>query len=165
MLRNAGFFSPAPARVETETPGPVPKPGTAFEKACAACHRTGGRFPPNFLAGDESQVSASLVQCAPRIFFRLSMWDVPTALRDKVPMPPPLASRKGHPGIQTTIPRSIGMLRDTVAEWLRVETGQMPNLEEMVAHGYENLRPCLPNLTRPDSSNPKKSAAEDVIGG
>jgi len=143
-------FFLGPVRAEIETPGPVPKPGTAFEKACAACHRTGGRFPPNFLAGDDSQVKASLAQCAPRIFFRLSMWETPAAFRDKVPMPPPLASRKGHPWVQNVPSSSIAMLRDTVAEWLQTETGQAADLAALVAQGYENLRHCLPHRTDPE---------------
>jgi hypothetical protein len=150
-------FSLGPARAEIETPGPVPKPGTAFEKACAACHRTSGRFPPNFLAGDESQVSASLAQCAPRIFLRLSMWETPADSRDKIPMPPPLASRKGHPWVQTLSSPSVAMLRDTVAEWLRAETGQMPDAAAMVAHGYENLRPCLPDRNSDRSGTVRKN--------
>ncbi|SEP02616.1 hypothetical protein [Nitrosovibrio sp. Nv6] len=133
-----------PAQADLEMTGPVPEPGAAFKKACGACHLTAERFPPNFLAGDERRVSASLAQCAPRIFVRLSMWHAPPASRDKVPMPPPLASRKGSPWVQAAPHPSIAVLRNTVAEWLRAETGRVPDARAMVAHGYENLRRCLP---------------------
>lgn len=134
----------APAQADREPSGPVPEPGAAFEKACGACHLTAERFPPNFLAGDERRVSASLAQCAPRIFVRLSMWQISLALRDKVPMPPPLASRKGSPWGQANPSPSVALLRAKVAEWLREETGALPDAAAMVAQGYENLRPCLP---------------------
>lgn len=136
-----------PAQADIETGFPVPEPGTAFKKACGSCHITAERFPPNFLAGDRNQVSRSLTQCAPRIFVRLSMWQIPPDLRDKVPMPPPLASRKGSPWIQITPHPSIALLRNTVAEWLREETGRTPDVAEMISGGYENLRPCLPSAT------------------
>ena len=31
-----------------------------------------------------------------------------------------------------------------VSEWLRAESGRPPQLETMLAAGYEALRPCLP---------------------
>ena len=123
---------------------PLPALAADFESHCAACHRTPGRFPPNFLAGDAKRVRASLVQCAPRIFVRLVMWQTPTAARDKVPMPPPLASRGGRPWVQTAPDPAIVALQSTVEGWLRAETGRIPDAAEMLARGYENLRPCLP---------------------
>ncbi len=142
----------APAQADREPSGPVPEPGAAFKKACGACHLTTERFPPNFLAGDEHRVSTSLAQCAPRIFVRLSMWQTPPALRDKVPMPPPLASRKGSPWVQAVPAPSIAELRSRVAEWLRAETGRMPDAASMVAQGYENLRPCMLPIPTSDQS-------------
>lgn len=122
----------------------VPAQATAFIAPCAACHRTAERSPPNFLAGDARRISANLTQCAPRMFVRLSMWQSPATSRAKVPMPPPSASHGGSPSIQATPDPSVSALRATVAEWLRAETGQVPNLDAMLARGYENLRPCLP---------------------
>lgn len=142
---------PLPMQADIETGLPVPEPGTAFKKACGSCHLTAERFPPNFLAGDRNQVSRSLAQCAPRIFVRLSMWEITPALRDKVPMPPPLASRKGNPWMQTTPHPSIALLRAKVAEWLHAETGRTPDVTEMIDAGYENLRPCLPPATAVES--------------
>ena len=121
----------------------VPAQATAFIAPCAACHRTAERSPPNFLAGDAQRVSASLAQCAPRMFVRLSMWQSSAASRAKVPMPPPRASHGGNVSLQTTPDGSVSALQGTVAEWLRAESGQAPDLGAMLARGYENLRPCL----------------------
>jgi hypothetical protein len=115
-----------------------------FQSHCGACHRTPERFPPNFLAGDAQRVSASLAQCAPRIFVRLAMWQTPASARDKVPMPPPLASRGGRPSAEHVPDPAFAVLQSTVANWLRAETGRLPDAAEMLARGYENLRPCLP---------------------
>ena len=79
------------------------------------------------------------------------MWEITPALRDKVPMPPPLASRKGNPWMQTTPHPSIALLRAKVAEWLHAETGRTPDVTEMIDAGYENLRPCLPPATAVES--------------
>lgn len=114
-----------------------------LERHCGACHRTAERSPPNFLAGDASRVDANLTQCAPRIFVRLAMWRTPPATRDKVPMPPPHASRAGSPWMQTDPDPAIAALQSTVAGWLRAETGTVPDAAAMLARGYENLRPCL----------------------
>ena len=121
----------------------VPAQATAFIAPCAACHRTAERSPPNFLAGDSDRISASLAQCAPRIFVRLSMWQSPATSRAKVPMPPPRASHSGNVSMQTAPDPAVSALQATVAEWLRAESGQKPDLAAMLARGYENLRPCL----------------------
>jgi hypothetical protein len=132
------------AREEAISSEQLPPDAEPFRPHCAACHRSPGRFPANFLAGDAKRVSASLVQCAPRIFVRLSMWQFPAAARAKTPMPPPYASREGHPWVQDAPSAPIAKLQATVAEWLRGETGVPPDPATMLAKGYENLRPCLP---------------------
>jgi mono/diheme cytochrome c family protein len=123
---------------------PLPAQAAEFQSHCAACHRTAERSPPNFLTGDTERVTASLTQCAPRIFVRLSMWQTPADAREKVPMPPPQASRGGGPAVQTAPDPAIPALRNIVAGWLRSETGRAPDVAEMLMRGYENLRPCLP---------------------
>ncbi len=121
----------------------VPSKAVPFRKPCGSCPTTDASTPPNFLAGDATRVEASLTHCAPRLFVRLAQWDLPPATRAKVPMPPPQASRAGHPWTQDKAAPSILSLRNAVAGWLREETGVEPDLEQMLAHGYENLRPCL----------------------
>lgn len=116
-----------------------------FYPYCATCHRSAETFPPNFLTGNGPQVVARLRHCAPRLFVRLAMADLAPDHRDKTPMPPEsmlpafasdIASWKNSP-IRTA-------LLDQVSDWLRAENGRPPNLNEMLAGGYESLRPCLP---------------------
>ena len=133
-----------PARDDVEAAQPLAAESEAFVAPCARCHRTPERTPPNFLAGDASRVSASLAHCAPRIYVRLAMWQAPESARAKVPMPPPAASHQGAPWIQTKPDPAIAALQARVAAWLRTETGRAPDVEAMLARGYENLRPCLP---------------------
>ena len=138
-----GTRTAAPAVDDAVVAAVVPAQATAFIASCAACHRTAERSPPNFLAGDSDRISASLAQCAPRMFVRLSMWQSPATSRAKVPMPPPRASHGGNVSMQTAPDPSVSALQATVAEWLRAESGQAPDLAAMLARGYENLRPCL----------------------
>ena len=134
----------APPHADLQPTEPLPAQAAEFQNACAACHRTAERLPPNFLTGDTARVMASLTQCAPRIFVRLAMWQTPPAERAKVPMPPPHASRDGTPWIQTTPDPVIPALQNVVAGWLQAETGHAPDAAAMLVRGYENLRPCLP---------------------
>jgi mono/diheme cytochrome c family protein len=130
----------APANAELKTPV------ATFEQQCAACHRTPERSPPNFLYGDAERVKSALASCAPRIFVRLSMWDVSPQERDKTPMPPPRASHGGMPSLQEYGPKAevIDSLKEAAADMLRKEIGRTPTLDGLLAHGYESLRPCLP---------------------
>lgn len=134
-----------PAVVEPEAP-PAPtdgaaRPYAAFYPLCASCHATSERFPPNFLAGPGELVAASVRQCAPRIYARLAMWRVAPAARDKTPMPP------RFPPVHATtpsLPASVAGLERAVAELLRADQGSVPRIEQLLAGGYEALRPCLP---------------------
>jgi hypothetical protein len=122
----------------------VPSRAAGFVTHCARCHATTERTPPNFLAGDAQRVESSLVSCAPRIYVRLAMWQKTAAARVRVPMPPPRAARQGREIAQEAADPGIDALRRTVAKWLREETGREPDLESLLARGYEDLRPCLP---------------------
>ena len=128
------------ARATVAVDGPL----QAFFPYCAACHRTAETFPPNFLAGDSTQVAARLRQCAPRLYVRLAMADVPAELRDKTPMPPETVL----PAFATDVkgwhasPVRAALLAQ-VDDWLHTETGQTPNLKQLLSGGYEALRPCL----------------------
>lgn len=133
-----------PARVDVAPPVSLPAGAAAFRQPCGACHATSEPAPPNFLAGDAQQVGRKLAHCAPRLYARLGMWDLPPGARDKVPMPPPQASRAGHPWIQETPGDAVLALKKTVSGWLHEETGEAPDLRKMLLQGYENLRPCLP---------------------
>jgi hypothetical protein len=124
---------------------PVEPALQAFYPYCATCHQTAETFPPNFLAGNGTQVAARLRQCAPRLYVRLAMPDLAPEQRDKTPMPP----ESMLPAFATNIDRwrnsaARKTLLAQVSDWLRAETGRPPNLNELLAGGYEALRPCLP---------------------
>ncbi len=95
-------------------------------------------------SGSGAELEARIRQCAPRIFVRLAMWQETIAARAKVPMPPPRAAREGREIAQEHADPGIDALRRTVAKWLREETGREPDLDSLLARGYEDLRPCLP---------------------
>lgn len=134
---------PAP-QVQAAASSALLSKAAAFKEPCGACHATAESSPPNFLSGDAERINSSLAHCAPRLFVRLAMWDLPAGARAKVPMPPPQASRAGHPWMQEAPADSIRPLRNAVSEWLRAETGEMPDVAKLLSRGYENLRPCLP---------------------
>jgi hypothetical protein len=116
-----------------------------FYPYCATCHSGSESSPPNFLRGDSMQVAAQLRQCAPRLYVRLAMADVPPHHRDKTPMPPESllpAFDMDIPSWRTSPARAA--LLAQVTEWLKAETGNAPDLNQMLAGGYENLRSCLP---------------------
>lgn len=124
---------------------PVEPALQAFYPYCATCHQTAETFPPNFLAGNGAQVAARLRQCAPRLYVRLAMADLAPEQRDKTPMPP----ESMLPAFATNSDRwrnsaARKTLLAQVSDWLRTETGRPPNLNELLAGGYEALRPCLP---------------------
>ena len=116
-----------------------------FYPYCAACHQSAETFPPNFLSGSSAQVNARLRQCAPRLYVRLVMADLTPEQRDKTPMPP----ESLLPAFATDIagwrasPVRAALLAQ-VGDWLRSESGHTPNLKQLLADGYEALRPCLP---------------------
>ncbi|MBP5986370.1 MAG: hypothetical protein KA538_04220 [Azonexus sp.] len=124
---------------------PVDKSIQGFFPYCAACHQSAETFPPNFLSGSGPQVQARLRQCAPRLYVRLGMADLPADQRDKTPMPPESmlpAFATDSAGWKRSPARAA--LLAQVGDWLRAETGRPPRLDEMLAGGYEALRPCLP---------------------
>ena len=125
--------------------GPIEPALQAFYPYCATCHQTAETFPPNFLSGNGAQVTARLRQCAPRLYVRLAMADLAPELRDKTPMPP----ESMLPAFATNSARwrdsaARKTLLAQVGDWLRAENGRPPNLNELLAGGYEALRPCLP---------------------
>jgi len=118
-----------------------------FYPYCADCHQSAENFPPNFLSGNATQVAAQLRQCAPRLYVRLAMADLTPEQRDKTPMPPESllpAFATNSAGWRSSPARAA--LLTQVGDWLKAETGQPPNLSQLLASGYEALRPCLPTM-------------------
>jgi hypothetical protein len=141
--RDASGLPPAatePAEPALPDAGPA-KAFAGFYPACASCHATGEPAPPNFLAGPGERVAAAVRHCAPRIYVRLALWRVAPDARDKTPMPPPFPSTREetHPP-----PAAVAGLERAAAALVRAETGAEPELERLLANGYEALRPCLP---------------------
>lgn len=116
-----------------------------FYPYCATCHQTAEHFPPNFLTGNGAQVAAQLRHCAPRLYIRLAMADLPPEQRTKTPMPPEsmLPAFAIHVADWRASPARAALLSQ-VSNWLQNENGQPPNLPQLLANGYEALRPCLP---------------------
>jgi mono/diheme cytochrome c family protein len=116
-----------------------------FFRYCATCHQSNDRTPPNFLQGSASAVAANLAHCAQRLYVRLSMWQLPVEHRAKTPMPPPLALYAFHTAPQQWRDSAeLTALRTYAERVLQAEAGKPPRAEDLIAKGYENLRPCLP---------------------
>lgn len=140
-----------PARLESPASppnstagGPVPAALAGFHAWCAACHLSAERFPPNFLHGPAAGLEARIRQCAPRIYVRLAMARRAPAERDKTPMPPEtlLPAFRTHAAAWAASPERAA-LEGAVAARLKAESGRDPDLEALLAGGYEALRPCL----------------------
>jgi len=162
LLRQLGATAPTPCcraaeslppprlEVPAATPGsPASQPTApglqAFYPYCATCHQSAESFPPNFLSGSPAEVAARLRQCAPRLYVRLAMADLAPEQRDKTPMPPAsmlpafatdVAGWKASPARQALLAQ--------VGDWLQAESGKPADLANLLAGGYEALRPCLP---------------------
>lgn len=114
----------------------------AFRRHCGQCHDSPEPFPPNFLAGDAATVARNLAHCAPRIAYRLAMWDQPEATRGKTPMPPPPAlAAHGLDGPGWTASRQRA---DLLAHARRLLP---PGLEpdSLTRRPFESLPACLPS--------------------
>ncbi|MBI2277391.1 MAG: hypothetical protein HYU74_08580 [Dechloromonas sp.] len=162
LFRQLGQPDPAPCcaaaqalppprlEVPAALPGrPASAPTTpglqAFYPYCAVCHQSAESFPPNFLSGTPSEVTARLQHCAPRLYVRLAMADLAPEQRAKTPMPPEsmLPAFASAPARWRDSSARQALLAQ-VGDWLRAESGQPVHLSQLLAGGYEALRPCLP---------------------
>ncbi len=128
-----------PARVDravAASPGPV----GAFRQRCGPCHDTPEAAPPNFLHGDIDVVATRLARCAPRIYYRLSMWDVAEDRRGKTPMPPLSALAGMDADAWARSPERRQLLAH--ASGLLLAQGVDP--AGIVRRRFENLPACLP---------------------
>ena len=137
-----------PPRLETPAAAPNDEAGGSgrdFLLYCATCHRTDERFPPNFLAGSAAEIDAKLRHCAPRLYVRLAVADLPPERRGKTPMPPEslLPAFGTDAAAWAASPVRAGLMTQVEA-WLQAESGRSPQLDALLAGGYEALRPCLP---------------------
>lgn len=111
-----------------------------FFRHCAACHDTRADAPPGFLSGDLATIEANLARCAPRIRYRLAMWDLPPQRRGKVPMPPPSAAAawERQPPIE-----DLAHMRALLAQLSRQGAGTP------LPPRYESLPPCRVTAATP----------------
>lgn len=115
-----------------------------FTTLCSACHRTGLELPPSFLSGNQEQIQRNLVQCAPRIAYRLQMWKKAASLRAKSPMPPnpPLINKqklsveqwKNHALIDRITRYALVLIDSTLSE--------DELLTQVLNTPFENLQEC-----------------------
>lgn len=130
-----------PPEVDTSA---INKPQLApFFRACAMCHLTRERFPPDFLAGNADDIERNLRRCAPRMWIRLAAWNVPPEQRIKSPMPPVTAL----PALGTSTHAwatgaELARLRAYV-EALGRDAGSLPEADALANGDYEKLPPCL----------------------
>ncbi len=111
-------------------------PEHIFAKYCSRCHRTLNRVPANFLHGDRQTIATNLDHCAPRMAYRLSMWDVPVHERTRSPMPPESAlPTLGLTKTQWRNSQELATLRRYVESLL-------PTERDTVAI-YDQLQNCL----------------------
>ncbi|WP_374486333.1 hypothetical protein [Zoogloea sp.] len=124
--------------------GPVRPDLAGFYAWCAACHLSAESFPPNFLQGPAAQLEARIRQCAPRIYVRLAMARRAPSERGKTPMPPASMLPAFHSDpVAWAKSSDRAALEAVVATQLRSESGQEPDVDSLLAGGYEALRPCL----------------------
>jgi len=133
------------AVVDSErAPSALPPVAKPFEVACGGCHGGPDPSPPNFLYGSEARIAAALASCAPRIFARLSMWDLAPELRAKTPMPPAHPVLDGAAHVSEGAPRNVAPLQAAAGRLLESTGGRALARTELSTRGYEALRPCLP---------------------
>ena len=138
---------PLPARRAEQAVSAASGPVGAFRHHCGQCHDTPEPAPPNFLHGDGAEVAARLAHCAPRIYYRLSMWDVAEARRGKTPMPP-LSALAGLDAAAWTRSPERRQLLD-YARGLLTAKGIDP--AAITRRPFESLPACLPVPALPPS--------------
>ena len=131
-----------PIRIDPPVTHPSSGSAAQFDRQCGQCHNTGERFPPNFLHGDAAVLDRQLDQCAERIYYRLSMWQVPEARRGKTPMPPlAVLATRGFNADGWAHSSQLAALVDEIRHRLRAQ-GEQP--ESVLTRPFEQLRSCLP---------------------
>lgn len=130
-----------PIRIDPPVTHPTTGSAVQFDQHCGQCHNTGERFPPNFLHGDASALDRQLNQCAERIYYRLSMWQIPEARRGKTPMPPlAVLATRGFNANNWAHSTQLAALVDDMRRRLHAQ-GEQP--DSVLARPFEQLRSCL----------------------
>jgi hypothetical protein len=117
----------------------------SFRRYCGRCHQGEEPFPPNFLHGTPARVQEQIGRCADRILFRLEMWRLQASARPETPMPPVSALRRLNLSPeQWSSHGDLSVLTNYAADLVKARTGAAPRLDDLIAHGYDNLIDCLP---------------------
>jgi len=137
--------------VMAEAPG-EPDPGAAarqaFARNCAPCHAgeapgLAGE-PVNFLDPPSGTPADAVARCAERIHFRLALWDWPTSLRPKPPMPPAdWLHGQGLDPEAWAAGEARAALRVYIAGLLALTGSSAARVEQIGSLDAERLRPCL----------------------
>ena len=114
-----------------------------FRRYCGGCHRSDTVSPPGFLCGSGAQASRRLERCAPRIYYRLSMWRIAASARGKSPMPPPTSvANRPASDPDWVDSRALKELRARALELAGSDPGESG--PKLLSVPYESLRTCLP---------------------
>ncbi|MBS1985300.1 MAG: hypothetical protein JST16_14120 [Bdellovibrionales bacterium] len=143
--RSSADASGLPAPEVDPLPAPLLHPVTGLDSAflstlqssCAMCHASPQPTPPNFLLEEGRDVAATLRGCAERLYYRLSMWDLPANQRKKTPMPP-LATTGMDEAHWKNSPE-LKQMKDSLQKILQEKN---VNEAQLLATPFENLPPC-----------------------
>jgi hypothetical protein len=112
-----------------------------LQRYCAACHDSAETFPPNFLSGNAATVASKLRHCAERIDYRLAMWAIDPAAREKSPMPPEYAL---HGFGLTPAQWLSGSELQRVLQYIHALNSKPGVSAQRNGNTYEQLQRCLP---------------------
>ena len=120
-------------------------PGELLHAICSNCHHSTESFPPNFLSGNAEQVQRNIKQCAPRIAYRLHMWNTATSERKKTPMPPlaPELATQHFDDVQWQQSSILMKLKDYALSLFDSPFSKGQTLQELLKTPYEQLDKCL----------------------
>ncbi|MDH3688708.1 MAG: hypothetical protein OEU36_04415 [Gammaproteobacteria bacterium] len=117
----------------------------SFRNHCGACHQTTNQFPPGFLHGNTEKTMRNLEHCAPRILYRLSMWEQSAKARPRSPMPPQHWIRRVTLSEEHwRQSESLNALRSYASELLGAER-VFQDVDQVFTTDYDALPPCLPD--------------------
>lgn len=129
-------------------------PLLTFRRYCGACHGSDTTYPPGFLHGDGETILSTVVQCAERIYYRLSMWHRPSEDQGVPPMPPVQGlSLAGTTADDWRQSESLERLTAYVRELL-VKERRDPGA--VLEGNYHATRACLANRDKQMGAVPKE---------
>ena len=136
---------PPVAATQTYPAKPVAASTQSFQQNCGLCHSGGGRYPPGFLNGSETEIRHHLTECAPRILRQLGLWDETPQSRTRSPMPPVSSlALLGHDEISWQASDTVRNLAGQARALLTQALGEQ-EITRMADIDYDALPPCDPH--------------------